>query len=173
MKRIRLELEAYRLGHCFSVTIGAVERGQLFADPMTVEACLAALKQSAEKYEAAVYAYCFMPDHLHLLARTPVGISFIDFIRHLKQLSAYRLRRQAGARGPIWQRRFYDHALRSDEGVLAAARYIFENPARAGIVADADDYPYSGSFVWEEALASSGSEDPDLLHRLNGQAITI
>ena len=44
----------------------------------------------------------------------------------------------------------------------AVARYIFDNPVRAGIVAKAEDYPYSGSLVWSSVLCPSGSEDPDL-----------
>ena len=166
MKRIRLEPAAYRQRHCFSVTISTANRAGVLAEPAVVETCLAALKGSAEKYEAAIYAYCFMPDHLHLLASTPHGVSFIDFIRHFKQLSAYRLRSQFQTGRPAWQSRFYDHALRSDEGVMIAARYLFDNPVRAGLVPSAVDYPYSGSFVWKGVLSSSGSKDPDLhLHR--------
>ncbi len=167
MKRIRLEPEAYRLGHCFSVTLTAAERAPALTKPDAIQICMTALKRAAEKCEASVYAYCFMPDHVHLLASTPHGVSFIDFIRHLKQLSAYRLRRQFQTGRPLWQPRFYDHALRSDEGLVSAARYIFDNPVRAGIVANAADYPYSGSLVWKGVLSSSGSEDPDL-HSGNG-----
>ena len=165
MKRIRLEPEAYRLGHCFSVTLTTAERAPALAQPDAIQICMTALKQTAEKCEASVYAYCFMPDHLHLLASTPHWVGFIHFIRHFKQLSAYRLRRQFQTGRPVWQRRFYDHALRSDEGVVSAARYIFDNPVRAGIVANAAHYPYSGSLAWKGVLSSSGSEDPDLRPR--------
>ena len=167
MKRIRLEPEAYRLGHCFSVTLTAAERAPDLTQPDAIQICMTALKQAAEKCEASVYAYCFMPDHLHLLASTPDGVSFVDFIRHFKQLSAYRLRRQFQTGHPLWQTRFYDHALRSDESVAAVARYIFDNPVRAGMAANAADYPCSGSLVWKGVLSSSGSEDPDLRSALS------
>ena len=173
MKRIRLQAEAYRLGHCFSVTLTTAERARLFTERKAVQTGLTALKETARKYKATIYAYCFMPDHLHLLASTPHAVSFIDFIRHFKQLSAYRLRRQFQSSGSVWQTRFYDHALRSDEGLGTAASYIFDNPVRAGIVENAADYPYSGSLAWQGALSASGSEDPDLhLHRLHRQAMT-
>lgn len=166
MKRIRLRPEDYRLGHCFSVILATAERARVFKEPKAVQTCLAALTHASTRYEARVYAYCFMPDHLHLLANTPDGVNFIDFIRHFKQLSAYRLPRQSQTARRLWQTRFYDHALRSDEGVMTAARYIFDNPVRAGIVANAADYPYSGSLVWRSVLSSSGSEDPDLHTKL-------
>jgi putative transposase len=148
------------------VILATAERARIFTEPRAVQTCLAALKHAATGYEARVYAYCFMPDHLHLLANTPDGVNFIDFIRHFKQLSAYRLPRQSQIARRLWQTRFYDHALRSDEGVVTVARYIFENSVRAGIVTNAADYPYSGSLVWKGVLSSSGSEDPDLHPRV-------
>jgi putative transposase len=168
MKRIRLRLEDYRMGHCFSVILATAGRARIFTEPKAVQTCLTALKHAATRYAAKVYAYCFMPDHLHLLTNTPDGVNLIDFICHFKQLSAYRLPRQSQTARRLWQTRFYDHALRSDEGVMTAARYIFDNPVRAGIVANAADYPYSGSLVWKGVLSSSGSEDPDLHQRITG-----
>lgn len=162
MKSIRLGPEAYHIGHCFSVTIVTANRVPLFADSSNVKVGRGALLEAAGKYQSRVFAYCFMPDHIHLLAATPPGVDFVGFIRQFKQLSAHRFRRLLRTRRPIWQARFHDHALRSEEGLLAAAQYILDNPVRAGIVSDAGSYPYSGSFVWEEALLVSGSEDPDL-----------
>src|SRR3989304_208477 len=103
MKRIRLEPEAYRLGHCFSVTLATAQRAPALTQPDAIQICMTALKQAAEKCEANVYAYCFMSDHLHLLASTPGGVSFIDFIRQFKQLSGYRLRRHFPTGRPAWQ----------------------------------------------------------------------
>jgi hypothetical protein len=39
-----------------------------------------------------------------------------------------------GAEGPVWQSGFHDRALRHDEDLLDAARYIVANPLRAGLV---------------------------------------
>lgn len=44
--------------------------------------------------------------------------------------------------GAIWARAFHDRALRSDEHVLSAARYLVLNPVRAGLVQRIGDYPY-------------------------------
>jgi hypothetical protein len=56
---------------------------------------------------------------------------------------------------------FYDHALRSTEGILPAVRYIVANPVRAGLVTNVADYPYSGSFEWPDMI-SAGLESPGL-----------
>ena len=161
MKRFRLDPEAYRLGHCFSVILATAERGRTFMEPNAVQTCLSAMK-NASTNEAKVFAYCFMPDHLHLLAATPSDVNFVSFIQYFKQLSAFRLSHPSPTAHGLWQARFYDHALRLGEGIITVARYILGNPVRAGIVADAADYPYSGSLVCKDMLCSSGSEDPDL-----------
>jgi REP element-mobilizing transposase RayT len=112
-----------------------------------------------------------MPDHLHLLAGTPTDLDFVSFIQHFKQLSSFRFSRQLATIGRLWQSRFFDHALRVDEDLRAAARYILGNPVRAGIVTDAAHYPYSGSLVWQHVLWSSGSEDPDLHQNRTADAL--
>ena len=160
MKRIRLDPEAYRLGHCFSVILATAERARIFMEPNAVQTCLSAMKHASTKYEAKVFAYCFMPDHLHLLAATPSDVNFVGFIQYFKQLSAYRLSHPSRIARRLWQARFYDHALRLDDDIVTVARYIFDNPVRAGIVANATDYPYSGSLVWKSVLSRRGLKTP-------------
>jgi hypothetical protein len=50
-------------------------------------------------------------------------------------------------RRPLWQKGYYEHVLRNDEATLATAKYILENPVRAGLVAKPRDYEFAGSFV--------------------------
>jgi hypothetical protein len=40
------------------------------------------------------------------------------------------------------------HMLRSEEAAISVARYILENPVRAGLVARIDEYEFSGSSVY-------------------------
>lgn len=152
-KRIRLNGETYRMGYGYSITINTSYRARLFVDATAVRTALACLQDAAAKYSARVFAYCFMPDHIHLLAQTPPGVDFTEFIRSFKQPSGFALKMQLD-RSPIWQPRYYDHALRSDEDLLVAARYIWGNPVRAGIVTLTEDYPYSGSLEWPASAVS-------------------
>lgn len=149
MKRIRLDPSAYQQGNCFFLSMTTAGRALHFTNAGTVRLCLDALSEAARQYQASVFAYCFMPDHAHLLVATPSGVDLVQFVRHFKQLSAHRFRRDA-AQTPLWQSRFYDHALRGDEELMDVAHYILENPVRAGLVQSPAQHPYSGSLVWEE-----------------------
>ena len=84
-----------------------------------------------------------MPDHLHLLLQgNGPGASLPKFVRDFKQPSAHAFRPRHGV--PLWQRSYYDHVLRKDEDILSAARYIFENPVRKGMIEEFTAYPFSG-----------------------------
>jgi hypothetical protein len=52
-----------------------------------------------------------------------------------------------GDRGtaPLWQPEFFDHLLRSGESMAEKWMYVRENPVRAGLVAQAEIWPYAGS----------------------------
>jgi putative transposase len=161
MKRIRMGPEAYRIGHCFSVTIRTSFFRHIFQSEDAVKVALISLRESATEFRARIYAYCFMRDHMHLLARTPPGVDFLEFVHDFKQRSSLSLRTELRDERLVWQPRFYDHALRSSEGILPTLRYIFANPIRAGLAQNADEYPYSGSFEWPDVL-TAGLESPGL-----------
>ena len=42
----------------------------------------------------------------------------------------------------MWQRDYYDHALRKDKSVEAVARYIVANPLRSGLVKSVRQYAF-------------------------------
>jgi REP element-mobilizing transposase RayT len=87
-----------------------------------------------------------MPDHVHLLVEGVADESNLqEFMRVWKQRTAFVAKRDRGI--VLWQRGYYEHILRSDESVEQKARYILENPVRAGLVESPGDYPWIGSFV--------------------------
>ena len=49
----------------------------------------------------------------------------------------------------LWQPFGYEHILRADERVEVVARYILENPVRAGLARVVSEYPFVGSQVWD------------------------
>jgi putative transposase len=161
MKPIRLAPEAYRMGHAFSLTITTANRERLFHGSAAAERCLELLAASVARHDASLFAYCLVPDHVHLLLALPEGTSVIQFVKHFKQTTSYHLQRLAGTGISVWQDSFYDHALRREEALTDVAEYIFNNPVRAGLIQNATDYLYSGSYAWATVL-SSGPEGSDL-----------
>jgi REP-associated tyrosine transposase len=143
----RLEGFSYKGLHRYSLTFCGYQRRILFVRAHLVQEALAQILQSAALRAFSVCAYCFMPDHLHLLvAGQTVDADLICLAKDVKQRVAYHcFPAQAGL---VWQKGYYDHVLRDDEATLVVARYILANPVRAGLSREPRDYPFSGSAVW-------------------------
>ncbi len=126
----------------YSLCLVTRERASTFSNSCVVQAVLDCLTLSCARYGFSLHAYCFMPDHLHLLVSGQDDSSLTDFVRQFKQLSGHRYKREHGA--PLWQISYYDHVLRRDEDLVTVARYIWDNPVRAGLVQYRSEYPFSG-----------------------------
>ena len=102
-------------------------------------------KKAYSDHNIAVGRYVIMPDHIHLFVRGSDDFQLCPWIGMLKQALAKQIA-PAGTL-PIWQRGFFDHLLRRDESYAQKWNYVRENPVRAGLVTNADDWPYSGEIV--------------------------
>jgi putative transposase len=112
--------------------------------------------RGAARFEFEVFAYCLMPDHVHLLVHGRSDRSDLHcFMKRAKQSSGQI--HAARARQPLWQDSYYDRVVRPEENLTGIARYIIENPVRAGLVMSPLDYPFVGSSTWsiEELLTGS------------------
>ena len=95
-------------------------------------------------------AYCFMPDHDHLLVEgSSPGSDLRRFAKDAKQYSGFHYKREYGKH--LWQPSYYDHVLRDEEDTWSVARYIVENPLMAGLSTRVDEYPFVGSCVVTKA----------------------
>ena len=153
-KRNRLPLDNYQGAKAYSVTITTYRRTPWFGDVAVAEYCAGALKEAADQESFRVYAYCFMPDHLHLLVGADADANLVRFVKNFKQSTGwwFHNRHLAGSlkASPtsLWHKSYHDHVVRSEEDLLQVAKYIVGNPVRAGLVESAQDHPFSGSLVW-------------------------
>jgi putative transposase len=151
----RLNCFDYLGEYSYFLTYCTDYRHEAFVQAVRVDAVRTHILRAASDERFAVAAYCFMPDHLHLLVTGEQPSSDCRrFIALSKQLSGFYYQRAFGRR--LWQRYGYEHVLRSEEDVLSVARYIVENPVRARIADSVQHYPFSGSALYsvEEILDS-------------------
>ena len=100
------------------------------------------LGEAARRAGAQVWAYCLMPNHVHLIVvpADEVGLRRTFADAHRRYTGLINARHQWT--GHLWQGRF--GAVAMDEAhLLAAARYIALNPVRARLVTRAEDWPWS------------------------------
>ena len=149
-KRIRLDAAEYRApGRVFLVTICTDIRRPWFSlHPALADITAATIVAIADARWTTLHAWCVMPDHVHLLME---DADVVGYVRAFKGSLTTRAQR-IDPNGRLWQRSFHDHAPRSGEGLLETARYVLGNPVRAGIVAEAAEYRWSGSRTWPDRM---------------------
>ena len=86
-------------------------------------------------------AFVLMPDHFHWLFSLGSYLSLSTIIASIKRTSSRKLNQLNKKIGSIWQKGYYDHALRKEEDIKKISRYIVANPLRAGLVDQIGDYP--------------------------------
>ncbi len=129
--------------HAYLITMNTANRLPHFSSAGLVESCLSRLSELAQRHSFDVFAYCFMPDHIHLLLQGTSESSRLDrFMQQFKQVTSYHFKRQAGS--GLWHRSYHDRVLRQEEALPDVANYIWHNPVRAGLVDTRERYPFSG-----------------------------
>ena len=88
------------------------------------------------------HAYCLMGNHYHLLLETPQA-NLADGMQWFSAVLTQRFNRRHGLTGHLFQGRYKSVAIETDAHLLEAVRYIALNPVRAGMVARAEDWPWS------------------------------
>jgi putative transposase len=131
----------------YSLTFCTDWNRRWFENAYAVQLVLSQFIRVAAKEGFTILAYCFMPEHLHLLVEGVREDSDArKFIIKAKQCSAHAYASRFGER--LWQPFGYEHVLRDDEDVQVVARYIVENPIRAGLTKSVLDYPFVGSQIF-------------------------
>jgi putative transposase len=154
-RRPRLPSGSYHDGLGCLLTFCTAQRSAVFVNREIVALVWSQIVRAGTANAVAVPAYCFMPDHLHLLAEGGSADSDVErFAKQAKQLSGFYYKQRFGS--VLWQPSWHDRVLRRSDDRTAAMRYVLENPLRAGLVTSLGDYPFIGSgVVSREALLAS------------------
>lgn len=157
-------------GHAHELTFTCYRRYQFLAAECTCEWLAASLDSARARHDFALWAYVFMPEHVHLVIyprqpaydirqilkaiKEPVGRQALAY---LKETAPEWLPRITVRRGRRVERRFwqagggYDRNLWEADALLAAIEYIHANPVRRGLVTQAALWRWSSASWWEHA----------------------
>ena len=136
-------------------------------------------------YNVAIWAWCLMPNHVHLIAVPTSMEGLARAIGEAHRRYTRRINFREQWRGHLWQERFASFPM-DERYLLATARYIEMNPVAANLVRDPGDYPWSSARAhltgeddtlslvaplleivpnWQEFLQLSSLDEVDMLHR--------
>jgi putative transposase len=120
-------------------------RQAIFYSDLDREFLLATLAESAGQYKVALHAYVLMDNHLHLLATPPSADALSRMMQSLgrRYVGWFNARHQRS--GTLWEGRFRAGLIEGERHLLACMRYIELNPVRAGLCAEAAQWPWSSA----------------------------
>ena len=131
-------------GYPHHVTQRGNRRQRTFFNPDDYQTYIELLSTSCKKTTTTIWAYCLMPNHVHLVMvptkedglRSTLGEAHRRYTRHINF--------REGWRGHLWQERF--HSFVMDEPYLVATvRYVERNPVVAHLCERAVDWPWSST----------------------------
>jgi putative transposase len=127
----------------YHLTARGVERRRIYLDDDDHRTFLALFAWVVDRYEWRCHAFCLMPNHYHLvveafLAHVSAGM------RRLNGVYAQQFNGRHRRWGHLFGERFAAWVVRDDDHLEQACLYVLDNPVRAGLCADAADWPWSG-----------------------------
>ena len=137
---------AYVPGGCYFFTVVTFRRQRIFTDEAGVDLLRRGFRGALRRWPFGIDALVVLPDHLHSIWRLPTGdADFSGRWRYIKQYVSSRLDAPVNRRGEklVWQRRFWEHAIRDEDDWQRHLDYVHYNPVKHGLAASAWDWPYS------------------------------
>ena len=106
--------------------------------------------------EFQLHDFVIMPDHVHLLLELDCMMTIEKAMQLVKGRFSYRLKKEQGYEGEVWQRGFSEVQVMDARGMEKCRDYIATNPLKAGLVASADKYPFCFRYRRTETLRRRG-----------------
>ena len=130
----------------YHVMLRGINKQQIFFDEQDYKKFISVLIACKKIDSFQLYAYCLMPNHIHLLIKeTSTPISTV--MKRIGCKYVYWYNAKYARVGHLFQDRFRSEPIDTDEYLLCALRYIHYNPIEAGFAKKCVDYAYS-SYQW-------------------------
>ncbi|NTV15630.1 MAG: transposase [Desulfobulbaceae bacterium] len=160
-------------------------RQEVFFSDDDYQAYLDLMAEWCLRCKVQIWAYCLMPNHVHLICVPKSEIGLARGIGEAHRRYTRLINFQQGWRGHLWQDRFASFVM-DEQHLLTAARYVEWNPVKAGLVQQPGDYRWSSAAAhlagendalvkvrpllkiagnWADFLAPNREDEEELLRR--------
>ncbi|MBI2430510.1 MAG: transposase [Candidatus Levybacteria bacterium] len=110
------------------------------------------LEKNIQKHDVELICYILMPNHIHLLAKQKTDTPIHKFISSLHTSYSMYFNKKHGHVGHLFQDRFKQVIVTSEEQLLYLTKYIHRNPVEAGMTSLPSDYPWSSYHEYVRVL---------------------
>ena len=128
-------------------------RADVFFDDEDRATYLSLLKDYRERSSVDVWAYCLMPNHVHIIGEIENSQNLCKFMHGLNRSYTLYYNDVYKKVGHLWQGRFKSKIIVKDEYLISCINYIELNPIRAGLASSPEKYNWSS---YKERVLSTG-----------------
>lgn len=130
------------------------------------------LRSCVAEGQFKLHDFVIMPDHIHLLVTVNKGMTIEKAMQLIKGRFSYRLKRECGYLGEVWQRGFSEERADDLQSFTCFQDYIAKNPVKAGLADVSGEYPYCFARLSErkqtKVTESGGNEEVPGSNALRG-----
>ena len=141
-------------GGTYFFTLTTFYRKKILTYPQNVEILRKAIRYVMSNHFFTINAFVLLPDHLHCIWTLPEND--YDFSTRWRLIKSYFTReytkkfksvptklKKNKKEQTIWQRRFWEHLIRSEEDMISHVEYIHYNPVKHGLASAPKEWKYS------------------------------
>ncbi|VBB06790.1 Hypothetical protein LUCI_2026 [Lucifera butyrica] len=146
----------------YHIMIRGNERRNIFLDDDDRLRFVHILYEKCADNQISIYAYCLMDNHVHLL----INEGKDQVSRIMKRINVsyvYYFNKKYGRVGHLFQDRFKSEAIKNDQYLMAAVRYIHNNPVKAGIVDNPIQYKWSSYYLYIDQFGQENKIDKEYM----------
>ena len=143
----------------FFVTTNAAAGKHLLQSERNAELFIEVLRHYVRERKFVVHDFVVMPNHVHILLTVGSEMSVEKAVQFVKGGFSYRLKKEYGYPGEVWQKGFSEVRVEDRESYLKHREYIAKNPVRDGLVREGEEFPHCFASLKKRKLAGAKARD--------------
>lgn len=146
---------------CYHIITRGNQKQKVFRCQEDYLIYLSLLRRFKRKYKFRVYAYCLMPNHIHILGEIENHLLLSNFMHDLNRTYTFYFNNDHKKVGHLWQGRFKSMIITKDRYLVDCINYIELNPLRANLVKQLSEY------LWSSYNARVLGKDDKIIDKLS------
>jgi putative transposase len=138
----------------FFATTGTSMRRRLLQSERNASLFIDVLRWLATERKFELHDFVVMPDHLHLLLTVRDEMTIEKAMQLVKGRFSHRLSHECGYKGEVWKRGFTEVQVMNRENFEIHREYIAQNPVKAGLASNLEEYPFCFRFLAKKKAES-------------------
>jgi putative transposase len=143
----------------YHIMLRGINKQTIFFDNEDMARLHSTILRFKKTSDFQLYAYCFMPNHIHLLIRE-VQEPISRIMQKISISYVFWYNQKYERCGHLFQERYKSEVVEDDQYFLTLLRYIHQNPLKSGLVQKVEDYRWSSMKEYQNASILVDTEFP-------------